>query len=83
MCAYKCVCGGGIVVYYCVWTYEWCLVYVCMKIHTQRDKLEVIFRIDERCYVEGFATRRPRKKICICFFIYLFAEYTDCFSAEG
>ena len=26
-------------------------VYVCAKIHTQRDKLEVDFRIDERCYV--------------------------------
>ena len=31
-------------------------VCVCVKIHTQRDKLEVVFRIEERCYVSGFAT---------------------------
>ena len=55
MCACECV-WGVIVAYYGVRTCKWCLVYVCVKIHTQRDKLEVVFRIDENCYVAGFAT---------------------------
>ena len=43
---------------------------MCVKIHTQRDKLNV-FRIDERRYVAGFATLRPIKKysfvsLCTC-----------------
>ena len=31
-------------------------VCVCVKIHSQRDKLEVVFRIDEDRYVARFAT---------------------------
>ena len=66
MCACECLCVcvfvWVIVAYYCVWTYKWCLVYGCEKIHTQRDKLEVVFLIDECCYVACFATRWPRKK---------------------
>ena len=42
MCACECV-WGVIDAYYCVWTYKWCLVYVCEKIHTQRDEFEVVF----------------------------------------
>ena len=44
-CLWVCV-WGVIVVYYCVRTYNWCEVYVCEKIHTQRDKLEVVSRIE-------------------------------------
>ena len=71
VCVCVCVCGGVIVVYYSVWTYKWCLVYV--KIHMQCDKLEVVFRIGERSYVANFATVRLRKKFFICFFMYLCA----------
>ena len=37
LCVLVSVCVWGvIVVCYCVWTYKWCLVYICVKIHTQR-----------------------------------------------
>ena len=37
---------------------KWCLVYVYVKIHAQRDKLEVVYRIGKRgcsklCYSRG------------------------------
>ena len=51
---------GDIVANYCVWMCKWCLVYVCVKIHTQRDKFEVVFRIRERTYVANVATIQPR-----------------------
>ena len=34
MCVYEDTCA--------VWTYKWCLVYVCMKIHVSRNKFEVV-----------------------------------------
>ena len=77
MCARECVCVSMfvwvIVAYYCVWTYKWCLVYVCVKINTQRDKLEVVFRIEELRYETKLATGQPRKTFFICFFMYLCA----------
>ena len=77
VCMYEgvCVCvfAWFIVEYYCVWAYTWCLVYVCLKIHTLLDILEVVFRIGERRYVANFATGRPEKKFCICFFMCLCA----------
>ena len=45
VCVCVCVCVEVIVAYYCVWTCNLFLVYVCVKIHTQRDKFEVVFRI--------------------------------------
>ena len=47
--------------YCCVWAYKWYLVYVRMKIHTQRDKFEVVSRMWETLYVAEFATEWPRK----------------------
>ena len=72
MCVCVCVFVWVIVTYYCVWTYKCCLAYMSVKIHMQRDKLEV-FRIEERFYVAKFPTGRPRKKFFICFFMYLYA----------
>ena len=59
-CERVCMLVWTIVAYYCVWMYKWCLVYVCVKICTQCDKLAVVYRIDERYYVSGFATGWPR-----------------------
>ena len=50
-----------IVTYYWVLMYEWCLAYLCMKIHMHHDELEVVFQIGERRYVANFATGRSRK----------------------
>ena len=42
LCMHLCV-WGGIFAYYCVYTYKWYLVCVCMKIHAQCDKFEVVY----------------------------------------
>ena len=44
-CLCICVFVWVIVAHYCVWTYKWPLLYVCVQIHTQPNKLEVLFRI--------------------------------------
>ena len=66
MLVFVCVC----VVYSYVLLFS---INVRVKIHMQHDKLEVVFRIDERRYVAMFASGWPRKKFFICFFIYLCA----------
>ena len=43
---YVCLCVGDIHAFYCVC--KCCLVYVCVKIYTQRDKLEFVYPIGER-----------------------------------
>ena len=64
-----------VIVAYCVWMCKWCSVYVCVcvKIHTQCDKLEVVFLIGECSYVANFATVQPWKKffvsLCTCVYI--------------
>ena len=48
-CLCVCVCMWVVIVaYYFVLMYKWCLVYVCVKIYTQRDKFEVVYRIGKR-----------------------------------
>ena len=46
-CVCVCVFVWVIFAYYWMWTQKWCLVYVCVKIYTQSDKLEVVFRAEE------------------------------------
>ena len=66
VCVCVCVC-----MCVCVCVCVWCVcVCVCVKMHKQRDKLEVVFRIDKRCYVVGFATGWLRKSLYL--FLYIF-----------
>ena len=73
MCACVCVCVCVwasvcvfvwiIVAYYCSWMCKWCLAYVYVKIHAQRDKLEVVYQIGERSC--SFAAVEAGKKLFI------------------
>ena len=52
------MCVLVIVAYYCVWMFKWCFMDVFIKIHAQRDKLGVVYRLGDavlskHCYSRG------------------------------
>ena len=74
-CISDSLCLSPTSVYLAMYQYKWYLVYVCVKIHTQLNKLEVVFRIGERRSVANFAYRTAEKRnslfvsLCTCMHI--------------
>ena len=67
MCACECVCAGCICILLCMDV--WCLEYVRMKMHTQRNKFEIVSWMYGTLYVAKVATEWLRK---IILFLYIY-----------
>ena len=77
VCIYMCVCvcvcvWGGLYLRIIVYWRTSDVKYMCMKIHTQRDKFEVVTRMYVTLYGAEFATEWPRKNFFYLFFFHIF-----------